>query len=57
VTQQIVDAAYAAAGGKLLLSGHSQGGGRAALASMYLEKTHSVKVPTVTFAATGGASA
>ena len=57
MTQQIVDVAYAAAGGKLLLSGHSQGGGRAALASMYLEKTHSVKVPTVTFAATGGASA
>ena len=36
-----------------ILSGHSAGGTRAALASMYMKKMKSVTIPTVTFAATG----
>jgi len=36
------------------LSGYSQGGSRAALASMYLEKSRNEKYQTITFAATGG---
>lgn len=38
----------------LTISGHSQGGARAALISMYLEKKYGEKHDTVTFAATGG---
>ncbi|KAG7362771.1 hypothetical protein IV203_026131 [Nitzschia inconspicua] len=41
----------------LVLTGHSQGGTRAQLASMYLYKTTGISHPTVTFAATGGACA
>lgn len=39
----------------LILTGHSQGGTRAQLASMYLHHTTGVEVPTLTFAATGSA--
>ena len=44
-----------AAGDQLLISGHSQGGGRAQLASMYLTKKYPTETawPTVTFAAVG----
>lgn len=38
----------------LYITGHSQGGGRAALSSMYLEKKFNKTIETVTFAATGG---
>jgi hypothetical protein len=43
------------AGQSLLLTGHSQGGTRAALASMYLRKRTGVSYETVSFAATGAA--
>lgn len=39
----------------LILTGHSQGGTRAQLASMYLHQSTGVEVPTLTFAATGSA--
>ena len=39
----------------LLISGHSQGGGRAQLHRMYLQKKYEEKPPVVTFAATGPA--
>ena len=38
---------------ELLLTGHSQGGARASLVSMYLKKKYGVSYNTVTFAATG----
>mmetsp|Transcript_3108 Transcript_3108/g.8626 ORF Transcript_3108/g.8626 Transcript_3108/m.8626 type:complete len:592 (-) Transcript_3108:81-1856(-) len=38
----------------LTITGHSQGGARAALTSMYFEKKYGVKYDTVTFAAVGG---
>lgn len=37
----------------LIITGHSQGGTRAALASMYMKKKYNLDIPTVTFAATG----
>ena len=39
----------------MVLTGHSQGGTRAQLASMYLQKEYGIQVPTVSFAATGAA--
>jgi len=36
-----------------IITGHSQGGTRAALASMYMKKKYNLDIPTVTFAATG----
>eukprot|EP00756_Hemistasia_phaeocysticola_P026657 Hpha_TRINITY_DN16076_c0_g8::TRINITY_DN16076_c0_g8_i1::g.119093::m.119093 len=39
---------------RLVLSGHAQGGGHAALASMYLRKSRGVDVQAVTFAANTG---
>mmetsp|Transcript_56549 Transcript_56549/g.127857 ORF Transcript_56549/g.127857 Transcript_56549/m.127857 type:complete len:596 (-) Transcript_56549:91-1878(-) len=42
------------AGEAFYITGHSQGGARAALTSMYLEKQHGTKYTTTTFAAVGG---
>lgn len=54
VTKAITDAVYQSLnGGRLLLAGYSQGGARAQLARMYLEKKYSFKPPVVTFAAVG----
>jgi len=36
-----------------IITGHGQGGTRAALASMYIKKKYNKEIPTVTFAATG----
>jgi hypothetical protein len=36
-----------------IITGHGQGGTRAALASMYMRKKYNKEIPTVTFAATG----
>ncbi len=57
LTKQIVDAVRAdrPAGGQLLFTGYSQGGGRAQLARMYCEKKHGETWPVVTFAAVGPA--
>ena len=58
LTKHIVDEVYARAFSQnrtLVISGHSQGGTRAQLASMYLHHKHGVKIPTVSFAATGSA--
>mmetsp|Transcript_28448 Transcript_28448/g.69224 ORF Transcript_28448/g.69224 Transcript_28448/m.69224 type:complete len:321 (+) Transcript_28448:452-1414(+) len=58
LTKHIVDVVYARAVSQnrtLVISGHSQGGTRAQLASMYLHHKYDVKVPTVSFAATGSA--
>ncbi len=41
------------AGDELIISGHSQGGTRAALASMFLHKSKGLRLQTVTFASTG----
>jgi hypothetical protein len=46
-------AAAAARGGELRLSGHSQGGTRAQLVSMYLRKRYGETYPGITFGATG----
>jgi hypothetical protein len=56
ITKAITFAAHSeveADNGKLLITGHSQGGTRAALASMLLAKRRGVRIPTITFAATG----
>jgi len=58
LTKYIVDQVYAetlARNQTLVLTGHSQGGTRAQLASMYLQKEHGVQIPTISFAATGAA--
>lgn len=58
LTKYIVDQVFAkttAENRTLILTGHSQGGTRAQLASMYLQHTYGAKVPTVSFAATGAA--
>eukprot|EP00980_Cylindrotheca_fusiformis_P024915 scaffold12720_cov152-Cylindrotheca_fusiformis.AAC.4 len=60
LTKFIVDEVYAETMSKnrtLVLTGHSQGGTRAQLASMYLQHTYGddIQVPTVSFAATGAA--
>lgn len=58
LTKYIVDQVYAEALARnqtMVLTGHSQGGTRAQLASMYLQKEHGVQIPTVSFAATGAA--
>jgi len=61
ITKYIAEAAYQRAVAKrnhtLIITGHSQGGTRAQLASMYLHKQNGVKHPTITFAATGSACA
>ena len=38
---------------ELIVTGYSQGGTRAQLASMYLEKQHGVDIDTITFGAPG----
>lgn len=55
ITKAVVDAMRAdvPSGGNLLFSGHSQGGGRAQLAGMYIKKKHSEDHRVVTFAAVG----
>ena len=56
ITQAVMEAVRSTLGGKsLLISGHSQGGSRAQLAGMYLQKKYptETKWPVVTFAATG----
>ena len=54
VTKAIVDSVYQNLnGGRLLLSGYSQGGARAQLARMYVQKKYGVAPPVVTFAAVG----
>mmetsp|Transcript_57431 Transcript_57431/g.117561 ORF Transcript_57431/g.117561 Transcript_57431/m.117561 type:complete len:541 (-) Transcript_57431:47-1669(-) len=56
ITKFLVDQVYKEvqeAGGTLTFSGHSQGGTRAHLASMYLRKTWGVSVPAISFGATG----
>ncbi|KAL3937908.1 MAG: hypothetical protein SGBAC_007073 [Bacillariaceae sp.] len=58
LTKHIVDQVYAEALARnqtLILTGHSQGGTRAQLSSMYLQKELGVQIPTVSFAATGAA--
>jgi len=58
-TKHIVDSVYSGLDpemeGTLYITGHSQGGSRAALSSMYLEKKFGEKFETITFAAVGGA--
>ena len=56
ITKSIVKEVFAdttARKQSFLITGHSQGGTRAALASMFLEKIMGLRIPTVTFAATG----
>lgn len=56
-TKVIADSAYNSAMAEnqtFRITGHSQGGGRAALVSMYLDKKYGKKFQTVTFAAVGG---
>lgn len=58
LTKFIVDQVYIetiARNQTLILTGHSQGGTRAQLASMYLQKEYGVQIPTLSFAATGAA--
>ena len=58
LTKFVVDQAFERAkhGNRtLVLTGHSQGGTRAQLASMYLHQKNGIQCPTVTFAATGSA--
>jgi cbb3-type cytochrome oxidase subunit 3 len=58
LTKHIVDQVFArttAENRTLILTGHSQGGTRAQLASMYLQQAYGIQVPTVSFAATGAA--
>eukprot|EP00392_Amoebophrya_sp_AT5.2_P014123 g14261.t1 len=54
LTKQLVDAILPTVAGKnLYLTGHSQGGGRAQLVSMWLEKQKGMTVPTYTFDGVG----
>jgi len=58
LTKHIVDQVVAETVAKnrtLILTGHSQGGTRAQLASMYIQKEHGLEISTVSFAATGAA--
>jgi len=55
VTKKICDELSSESGDNLILTGHSQGGTRAQLCSMYLKKKHSKTRTTVSFAATGAA--
>lgn len=58
ITQYIVDQVATraeATNSTLVLTGHSQGGTRAQLAAMYLERQGLLTPPTITFAATGSA--
>jgi Lipase (class 3) len=58
LTKYIIDEVYAnviSQNRTLILTGHSQGGTRAQLASMYLQHEYGVKVPTISFAGTGSA--
>jgi len=58
LTKFIVDQVYRETTAKnrtLVLTGHSQGGTRAQLASMYLQKEYGVQIPSISFAATGAA--
>ena len=58
VTKQIIEALRSDMGdtsAALLISGHSQGGGRAQLHRMYLEKKYQETPPVVSFAAVGPA--
>ena len=54
-TMQIMDAIYEEDSNvQLLISGYSQGGGRAQLARMYVENKYAKKPPVITFASGGG---
>eukprot|EP00457_Paulinella_chromatophora_P007967 gb/GEZN01007993.1/.p1 GENE.gb/GEZN01007993.1/~~gb/GEZN01007993.1/.p1 ORF type:complete len:395 (-),score=51.10 gb/GEZN01007993.1/:210-1394(-) len=59
LTKQVADEIYAhmldnaIAPNRMLLSGHSQGGSRAALISMYWKKKHGISVKTLTLGRTG----
>jgi len=62
VTKQLVDKSYSELNmnrnndytrSALILTGHSQGGTRAALASMYMKKKKNLDITTVTFGSTG----
>eukprot|EP00039_Didymoeca_costata_P016317 m.289602 g.289602 ORF g.289602 m.289602 type:complete len:581 (-) comp16374_c0_seq2:66-1808(-) len=55
ITKAIADLYKDSTEESLLLSGHSQGGGRAALMSMYLQKQYGKSIHAVTYAGVGGA--
>ena len=60
VTKQIIETLHTEIMGgdsskNLLITGHSQGGGRAQLHRMYLQKKHNMRPPVVTFGAVGPA--
>ncbi|CAD7935048.1 unnamed protein product [Amoebophrya sp. A25] len=54
LTKQLVESVLPQVSGKnFYITGHSQGGGRASLVSMWLEKTKGMTVPTYTFDGVG----
>lgn len=54
LTKQLVTDILATHSGKTIyITGHSQGGGRAVLASMWLKKSQALTIPTYTFAGVG----